>query len=126
MRSDVDRAVDALESAAGILVRAGWCQGQYADHGSFCTMGALGMALTGNPSRARGNSPEAEDLYHRIMTLLARRIALGTSIAAWNDTPGRTAQEAIEHLRTTAKALKSGEDALPDPLLRITRGKFEI
>lgn len=126
MKSDTERAIDVLKSAAGILVRAGWCQGQYSDHGSFCTMGALGMALTGNPSRSKGSTPQTENLYHRIITLLSYRIEPGTSIAAWNDTSGRTAQEVIDHLRATADALENGEEVLPEGLLRIIKGETEL
>lgn len=118
---DVQEAIRVLRDAADTLRSKGWCQGQFSDdHGSFCMTGALNVVLTGNPHRASGNTPEKENLYYRITTLLSARLGPGTNIVTWNDTPGRIVQEVVDELLGAALALESGTP-LPESFWRVKR-----
>lgn len=80
---------DRLREAARLIRDKGWCQGVYRDDaGRHCAVGALCEA-TGDGGLDLARSY----LWQRIRT---------TSIADWNDRPGRTEQDVIAAFESAA------------------------
>lgn len=77
-----------LLDAADILEERGWIQGFSRTSDGYCIMGALDAA-------SAVTEPARNALF-----MLAYKI--GGPVPQWNDTPGRTKEEAIAMLRETA------------------------
>lgn len=102
-----ERAV--LELAADILMKGGWCQGEYEERGRHCAVGAISAAvvLTSNDDEW---APNVEDRVHsRFANYLATtenyELAddhAGDQVIYWNDAPGRTAEEVIRRMKEAA------------------------
>ncbi|MEU7654882.1 hypothetical protein AB0C41_23030 [Micromonospora taraxaci] len=105
-----------LRDAALYLSRHGWTQGAYYDatSGSFtppaCLVGAVGMVCYGGPVDAPAqmfDAPEFVD-FDAAVTLLdvyLREIhPCDIGVYSFNDTPGRTRDEAIAALNAAADA----------------------
>lgn len=96
-----------FEQAAEILEERGWWQGSYeGPHGDLCVLGAVNTVAIGRicPEYAAGPSHEfrTEEELARTLTVHA-----GYEISTWNDKEGRTAFEAIDLLKDTAKDLRN-------------------
>lgn len=90
-----------LRDAADRIARDGWCQGKYADGRRRCLLGAIGFSIV--------NEIPEENVHAACQVravLRARGVSVNghVSIAAWNDAPGRTADEVIALLREAAEA----------------------
>lgn len=80
-----------LTDAADLLERCGWTQGAYVSNGGYCLMGAFHEA----------NSGAISEQYEEAWAFLEE--AVGNPIH-WNDEDGRTKEEVLNLLRTTATA----------------------
>lgn len=81
---------DVLLGAAEVIAERGWCQGRYLDSsGAVCIEGSL----------RRAAQPSHDHLFE---ACLAVDRNVGRDIVAWNDAPGRTAEEVIAKLREVA------------------------
>lgn len=93
-------AVD-LRMAADVLERDGWTQGAFHSlDGCHCAAGALELAVG-----LRVNDEAHDERYIDAVRWLGNHVDVRpTSLAvfAWNDTPGRTADEVIAALRAAA------------------------
>lgn len=106
-------AKQILTEAADIIERNGWVQGRYYDHRQFragtpradcpvCLLGAIHIAMWGNPSHPRADRRPA--FYWQITTEL--EVQAGTEwIDDWNDAGDRTAEEVTTLLRATAERI---------------------
>ena len=91
---------DALNGAADLILRDGWCQNQYRDvNGCRCITRALADAC--------GVPIDCVHWWHhqtyRDADAVLRRITGRNSISGWNDDSGRTKAEVVAALRTGAK-----------------------
>lgn len=115
--STVTATADLLDKAAQIIEANGWLQDDYYDFTEsqvmqkqpkecrVCAYGALNIAATGAPSPHAVDEEVdvVEDAADAVTSVLGIE---GLDLAAWNDVPGRTAQEVIDGMRTTAAALR--------------------
>jgi hypothetical protein len=80
---------EILLKAADLLAERGWTQGVLEDYeGRMCAAGAV-YNVTCNSSAA--------------LELLQAHIGFSDNIAAWNDAPGRTAEDVILAMKRAAK-----------------------
>lgn len=108
-----------LDRAADYMTRVGLNQGMWWDDTNpdihncpVCISGAVRAALFGGPGRNYG-TPEQEALFRRAWNALGKRLLLARSPVTWNDVPGRTTEEVVGFLRSTAEALRRLADGLP-------------
>jgi hypothetical protein len=105
-----EQIADDLDGAADYIEKHGWTRGTPVDElGRVCLIGGINAVTIGCPAyRATDSVTERR----RIIDLLngPRRTRAVTAVsrtvghpAAWNDTNGRTEQEVLDLLRTTAK-----------------------
>lgn len=86
-------ASDVLLKAASI-VEQGWCQGTSIDsQGRHCALGAIAAATA-----------ELGGAALFLPTVAVLVLHVGGSAVAWNDTPGRTADEVANAMRKAAGA----------------------
>ena len=122
---------DVLDSAANIILRDGWTQGQYYEvpdlvgasieeatirneeanrSGPCCQAGAISRAVSGKAwtlGRWVREHPEARTAHARANHYMMRQVS---NPVRYNDTPGRTADEVVAALRGAAElARKAGE-----------------
>lgn len=88
---------EALGQAVEFIAERGWCQfrmnGRY---GEACAIGALTMVCL----------PYDRYAYNFAVNLLADHVM--TNVAAWNDAPGRTADEVMMTMLAVAAKLDAG------------------
>lgn len=101
---------DTLESAAKILEEHGWCQGvgQKAS-GERCAVAAVGTAAFGD-ARIEGRVPADHSLYIESLAELAKRLRKPGKLDAvvrYNDTQGRTVNQVVALMRSTAQDLRA-------------------
>ena len=94
---ELDEAGQVLRRAAESLRRNGWLQGDEGRPGRpRCPLGALSGA-----SRTKDELIAGAKMFTSALGLEWTH-ALGLNIAAWNDVPGRTAEEVIEAMERAA------------------------
>ena len=88
---------DVLNGAADLILRDGWCQGDYVGpNGERCVEWALADAI------GRQGEWWTSPLY--VEACVALRPFIGMhSRAGWNDQPGRTKAEVVAALRAAAE-----------------------
>ena len=94
----VDNVIeDVLAEMARLLRVDGWCQGALVDdEGRRCLAGAL-LTATADLSDA---------MEDQVRVCVEEALPRGT-IAAWNDTPGRTVEEVLEVIASGMTALSA-------------------
>lgn len=88
-------AEEILATAADLLETRGWCQHVLREQdGRMCLLGALGQAafLESESYLAAGHA-------------IVQELGPGTSPSAWNDAPGRMADEVITMIRNSKRWL---------------------
>jgi hypothetical protein len=105
-----------LRAGADLIEKNGWIQGDFYQEREgvepidcpVCSVGGLHAVITGSPTPGRGD-------WAAIQRYIGAKLALWeylpTDIIAWNDTPGRTAEEVTAAFRDCANALESYEEA---------------
>lgn len=95
----------ALRRTAQVLRERGWCQGEFAsEYGECCVIGALRVAFGSLPTQL---CMSGEDYYEARSALIAAVVDGEIDcVADWNDTPGRTKDEVISALESTATRLE--------------------
>lgn len=106
-------AAETLREAADVIRRNGWIQGDYFDRDqldggriskdcSVCLHGAINLAAGGDPENDyHHNAVKATNtLVEWLWTALDP--AIYASLSAWNDAPGRTAEQVIAALEAAA------------------------
>ncbi|MFF8831335.1 hypothetical protein [Streptomyces sp. NPDC015131] len=98
---------EILNTAADIILRDGWHQGDTDDgdtkHGPVCLMGAIDRAVTGNSRGGvaaisrNGPVPEVNEAVQRVINTIAR-----WDIGEWNDHSGRTVEDVLLALKKAA------------------------
>lgn len=103
-----DDAAAILAKAADI-VEQGWCQHRlfhaYKGNTTYCAFGAISTAAVGYPSV---NGLVGQESGRRAVAAFLEEIGYPLeceSIAQWNDTPGRTAEEVAATLRNAKRHL---------------------
>jgi hypothetical protein len=92
---------DVLRHAALVIEERGWTQGDFSsgEAGPYCAMGAIAVALEGDPVPTVLRNPA--------YSALTRYLGLGQNFGrafTWNDDDGRTAEEVTSTLRSAADA----------------------
>ena len=86
--------------AAAAEVRKGWCQGAYQDgRKNVCALGAISRAVCGDALKGILD-PTAISATRRVVEHVG--IGEGLALWAWNDEPGRTAEEVATALENAA------------------------
>ncbi|MFC7794593.1 DUF6197 family protein [Streptomyces cinereoruber] len=108
-----------LDQAADYVARVGLHQGMWwggdpldIHNCPVCISGAVSAVIYGSPATHRG-TPEQDALRRRAWNALRERLSFGGSPVFWSDTPGRTAEDVVGFLRSTAEALRRLADGLP-------------
>jgi hypothetical protein len=102
-----------LDTAADILERDGWVQGDYHRFEGHCAMGALFRAeLTQEVSAAAAAAYLANRLKKKGQGIDCPCGAHDSDdiVINWNDLPGRTRQQVLDFLRESAKEALRGSD----------------
>lgn len=113
------KASDVLDKAADIIIRDGWCQGEYykssmsmddevdalVKHAPCCQAGAIYRAIWGKAWAATHivGIPEADRVTLDEASHYMKVHLRVDSPIAWNDAEGRTAGEVIAALRAAAE-----------------------
>lgn len=102
-----------LQTAARLLERDGWRQGGWGNPGECrCAGGAIIGAIDSNARDPRdlgndlGNPSFAYRRWNEAVEILS--LTVGQSVAWWNDTPGRTADDVIVALHAAADKAEAG------------------
>jgi hypothetical protein len=108
---------EIFEKAAEILEQRGWCQNSMENAaGALCYSGALRVAamgsLTAKPWNDTLNQVSLRQWYEFNRAYCWAENVLNDSIPEWNDVPGRTMEEVIDHMKMMAKDLRN--KAVPD------------
>lgn len=91
-----------LTDAARVIIRDGWCQGRTIDdQGRRCLSSALAAATCGNRAYSDAFRSLSVHLFGAAPTAVA-----GRNPTAWNDVPGRTVDEVVVALLTTADTIE--------------------
>jgi hypothetical protein len=96
-----------LRAAADVLRRDGWTQGAYHCEGSHCAVGAIEMS-TGVWVKGQYRNyaePRVTEAWRALMKHLGHDEP--NAIFAFNDAPGRTADEVIAALEAAAQAAEA-------------------
>ncbi len=92
-----EKVADDLDAAADYLRTFGWCQNIYGGGGGpACMRGAM--------MQNQNAGPEDEAAIYAVI-----RVIRSISIASWNDSPGRTADEVIDALMEAAARIRTEE-----------------
>lgn len=85
---------DKLREARALIER-GWTQGNYVEEGCYCALGAIGMAVVGNPTAPSFmcGYPAISGVVRALGLPLGLRTSSG--VADWNDAPDRTQAEVL-------------------------------
>jgi len=109
---------DVLEAAADLLESKGWQQGAFDnavnpdDSTAFCALGAI-RAVTGYSLAKRNYIRDGDYALYReryrytLQASVALGAKVGLDVPAWNDRPGRTAEEVIDVMKHVAKDLRN-------------------
>lgn len=106
-------AAQILAEAADVIERNGWVQGRYYDFKQYdrgtpaadcrvCLLGGINIAMWGNPSYPRADRRPA--FYFQMTGELEKTVG-SAWVDDWNDAVGRTVEEVIALLRTTAERI---------------------
>ncbi|PVC73505.1 hypothetical protein [Streptomyces sp. CS081A] len=108
-----------LDQAADYVTRVGLNQGMWwggdpldIHNCPVCISGAVSAIVYGSPATHHG-TPEQDTLRRRAWNALRKRLLLGSSPVTWNDIPGRTVEDVVGFLRSTAEALRRLADGIP-------------
>jgi hypothetical protein len=109
-RWEYDPVCDVLYRAADLIDQRGLTKYCLVDHeGKLCTLGAINMAITGNPYYGGYCSDkEKENLLEETQNrIISRLSALNRiyDVVDWNNRPERTKKEVVDALREVAAAL---------------------
>lgn len=98
---------EVLDRAADRLMIDGWVQRDLHNVGGHCALGALEMVTI----HELAYFPEALTIRDNAIDALLEHLNHTDAwhLAAWNDEPGRTADEVIDMMRHCAKALRETE-----------------
>jgi hypothetical protein len=100
-----DDVADFLDRAAEVIEAEGWWGHEILTHRPNAAMsGHCALTALATPLCEAGRN--GRETYIKARRLLAREC--GGSVITWNDTPGRTAEEVIDKLRTVAKEVRNG------------------
>ncbi len=100
-----DQVADLLDDAADLIERDGWAQGWLRDpDGRLCPGGAIVVADVAGSQILACRSPLVQ------AGLSAARDTIGGALTGWNDAEGRTEQQVLDMLRTTAKRQRIAAD----------------
>lgn len=92
---------DVLHRAADILGEWGWCQGAAQRGDSFCALGAIFFAATGQkPASVSLDRAEETPLYWRARAAFSQ---VAPALARWNDQPHVTKEKVVAKLREAAE-----------------------
>ena len=94
-REGLDETAKLLLKAAAVIDEIGWCQNGYTKHGGYCIYGALDHAAGFDVGEGATNQVVSQAAWRFID-------AVKSSVAGWNDTPGRTKDEVVAKLRAVA------------------------
>jgi hypothetical protein len=86
-----------LTDAADLIERSGWTQHAYESHGCYCLYGAIHTAA--KLDRYAIDESKSDPL-NEAWAILSERV--DDNPIAWNDRNGRTKEEVLDLLRTTA------------------------
>ncbi len=114
-----------LRAARGELDRRGWSQDEYeTSTGEVCLLGALRAAMGGQPSEDPGE-PDRKQMLRAAADALIQRTGVDVVatdeypyftadlVASWNDADGRTLEQVVALLDTTASALNAAAQNAP-------------
>jgi hypothetical protein len=97
------KAANLLRKTAKLLEDKGWAQLTWGnDTSGYCAIGGLRMVQFNYPYSA------SSDPNYQLARKALRTVLGGVDVIAWNDTPGRTAEEVIKLFRKTAAELDHG------------------
>lgn len=119
---------DVLDRAAKVVQTRGLCKGtlsvpaevgsgpDWTPDAAVCTVGAIHVALTGEPTWPEWNEsplqPLASEAYLALaqyLKLSYRRGRVDLLVGDWNDAPERTQDEVVSTMRACAASLRGGE-----------------
>lgn len=102
------RPSEIIREARNQLFERGWTQREAeSSDGRVCIMGAVNFAVYGRSHCPMDYDAEKEGLRNRVADLLS---PTGAAVAHWNDAPGRTFDEVIEHLDKAEKLAEAAEN----------------
>ncbi|MES9804950.1 DUF6197 family protein [Streptomyces cinereoruber] len=108
-----------LDQAADYVTRVGLNQGMWwggdpldIHNCPVCISGAVSAIVYGSPATHHG-TPEQDTLRRWAWNALRERLAFAESPVTWNDVPGRTTEDVVGFLRSTAEALRRLADGIP-------------
>jgi hypothetical protein len=117
MSANLTAVADILDKAANHIDTVGWHQGELYDRYQaiesasecrVCMLGAINVALHGDPKFPIGRKIAGETDAHDVAAYIERRLAVDDDMATWNDAEGRTQAEVTAALRETAAELRGG------------------
>ncbi len=92
---------------AARLVRLGWCQGEArvfsAERCSYCAIGAVSTAAMEGSFADEEDEEDHERSCDAAISALEEALGARLGIVAWNDDPGRTAEEVAQALERAAE-----------------------
>lgn len=107
----MDKPASQVLEEASEVIEAGWCQGLFRsfdpeeEHDTYCAVGALAKVLGVQPDIMAWISDEP-DSFGYVLGALGDTVRIA-HVPTWNDKPGRTKEEVIDAMMTTAKRLRN-------------------